>query len=394
MKIHFRRSAAQPEPTTAYFSGHRGSGKSSMLFRLLEHLQEEHFTIYMDIEHNLDKHNSNQIDLLYLLGSSIFKAADDEGLQPNEANLEALAESVYTITYQTKEAKNESANIAELVKNLVVFGASALGGGIAEKLTEAALKPFSLSSGVSEEVARKREIQPQTQVIINNVNLIISDVEARSDKPLLVIIDGLDKVERIEQAKLIFTETDALSAPVCNLIYTVPMLLVNSTWFRRTEEAGTMCILPNIKLYDRSDATIKYLAGYDFLETVVSKRLAAIGLTKGDKLAEDALMLLSEKSGGNLLLFINMIRAASIEAEIAGSNTINRDIAIKTIDEEIARFGYYLTREKVKELKEVHSEKRPSESPLSSELIHGQLIVAYRNSRIWFDAHPLIWDEL
>jgi hypothetical protein len=53
-----------------------------------------------------------------------------------------------------------------------------------------------------------------------------------------------------------------------------------------------------------------------------------------------------------------------------------------------------LTGEMIEELREVRRKKRPSGSKLSSELLDGLLIVAYRNDTAWFDAHPLVWDEL
>ena len=67
MCVDFRMTSNQIRPPIAFFTGHRGSGKSSMLFRLLEHFKDEFFLVYFDIEQNLDSSTANQIDLLYLL---------------------------------------------------------------------------------------------------------------------------------------------------------------------------------------------------------------------------------------------------------------------------------------------------------------------------------------
>ena len=60
-------------PPIGFFAGHRGSGKSSMLLRLLERFATHYFVVYFDIEHNLDRHRTTQVDLLYLLGSAILQ---------------------------------------------------------------------------------------------------------------------------------------------------------------------------------------------------------------------------------------------------------------------------------------------------------------------------------
>lgn len=156
-------------PPVAFFTGHRGSGKSSLLMRLLDRLKNDYFITYFDIHHNLDSRRANQIDLLYLLGATVFQVAVQEGIHPDPKNLKELGESVYTVTKTKKEAKQEALNVAELARGLLCFGAGLFGAKLGEKLAEAALKPFTITSGVSEETARKREIEPQVQDIVNNV---------------------------------------------------------------------------------------------------------------------------------------------------------------------------------------------------------------------------------
>jgi hypothetical protein len=119
--------------------------------------------------------------------------------------------------------------------------------GLVETLAEALLKPFTLSSGVSDETARKREIEPQVQTIINNINPIIADVETRANKPLMILVDGLDKLRRPEQAQLIFLDNSALRGPICRMICSVPMLIYNSPQFNQVEEECKSYLLPNVK---------------------------------------------------------------------------------------------------------------------------------------------------
>src|ERR1043166_9725719 len=134
----FRVALKRGRPPVAFFTGHRGSGKSSLLLRFLEHCKNDYFVVYFDIAHNLDSRTTNQIDLLYLLGATIYQVASQEGVSPDPNHLQELAESVYTVTYQEKQkVKDEALNAVELAKGLLCFGASMLGSKLGEKLAEA-----------------------------------------------------------------------------------------------------------------------------------------------------------------------------------------------------------------------------------------------------------------
>ncbi len=331
-------------PPIAFFTGHRGSGKSSLLLRVFEHFKDDVFVIYFDIEHNLDSTKANQIDLLYLLGAAVFKAAEREGLAPDPKNLQELAISVYTLTHETKEkARDAALNVAELAKGLFVFSAKLLGAGLVETMAEALLKPFTLSSGVSEETARKREIEPQVQTIINNINLIIADVETGARKPLMILVDGLDKLRRPEQAQLIFLDNSALRGPLCRVMYTVPMLIYNSTQFNQVEEECKSYLLPNVKLYDRNADQKGHDPGYRTMNEVVEKRLASLKLKPGDVFAPGVLDELIRKSGGVLRWFIGLVQDSCKFAQRRKLDQVDMDCAQQAIDQRVADLSSRLT---------------------------------------------------
>jgi hypothetical protein len=360
---------------------------------MLEQFKDDFFLVYFDIEHNLDNQKANQIDLLYLLGAAIYQTAVNENLNPDEENLQLLVESVYKVTREFKDAQKDGLNAAELVKGVVTFGAGLLGNKLGEKLAEAMLKPFTLSSEVSEEISRKREIEPQVQEIIANVNLIIGDVTDLAKKPLLVVVDGLDKLPRLEQARFIFLESRALLGPICRLIYTVPMLIYNDPQFAQVEAECRGYFCSNIKLYDKHSEE-PYAEGYDYLREVVARRLNSLGLQNDQVFEADALDLLIRKSGGIMRWFIEMAQDAGKMAERMGLDLITSAAAERTVENRAATLSGRLTREMVQELAQVRRDKRPSSNQESLKLLHGLLIVAYRNRSAWFDAHPLVWDEL
>lgn len=391
---YFQPTARSTRPPRAFFTGHRGSGKSSLLLRLLEHLTNDYFVVYFDIDHNLDSRTANQIDLLYLLGATIYQVARTEGIKIGSEYLQELAKSVYTMTYETKEVEKESLDAVELAKELVCFGASMLGAGVGKQLAEAVLKPLTFTSGVSEEIAGKRQIEPQVQNVINNVNLIIAKVQQEARKKLFVVVDGLDKLQRVEQADLIFLHSRALLGPVCRIIYTVPMLVFTSLSFGQTEGETKSYLLPNVKVFERTSDTPPDEKGYATLGAVATARLKSIGQTLDAVFEPEVLDLLIFKSGGVMRDFIWLVQDAMSAAKIMELDKVNRNAAQKAIDDRAAQLAFRLTTTRIEELRQVRENKRPSGSPESRELLHGLFIVAYRNHRTWFDAHPLLWDEL
>ena len=394
LSILLRPALGAPRSPKVFLPGPRGNGKSSFIVRLLDHLKRDYFVVYFDILHNLEGAKANQIDLLYLLGAMIYRAAKDEGFEPAEDNLTALAKSVYTITYTEREAEKASLNVAELVRKLACFGAGLIGSDLGKRIAEAALGSVKLSSGVSEEVARTREIEPQVQDIVDNLNVLISDVRASVGRPLLVAVDGLDKLERLEQARLIFIESRALLEPLCATVYTVPMLLFSDPRFARVEEEAASYPLCNIKLHDREDDRVRYENGYRTFREVAGKRLTHLGLSDEDLFEDGVLDLLIEKSGGILRWFIVLVQTACRKAEVHGLDRVDSRSAQEVIDDQGSKLSWRFTREAIAELRQVREKKLPSGTDLSSELMHASMIVAFRNKRTWFDVHPLIWDAI
>ena len=391
----FRASFKSARPPVAYFAGHRGSGKSSFLLRLLEARKNDCFVVYFDIEHNLESSKATRIDLLYLLGVAIHQAGVSEGLKVDPENLIALAESIETLsTKETGTPRNESINWAEMAKGVLVFTAGMLGSKPGEKLAEALLKPFSITTGISSEIARKREVEPQIQQIINRINLIIGDVETKAGKPLFVIIDGLDKIQRLEQAKEIFLQSRALRGPLCRLLYTVPMLIFTLPEFTGLTDDCETKLLPNVKLIERLDTTLKDEKGYVVMREVVSKRLGQVELTIDELFEKETVDKLIHISGGVMRYLVRYTLSALRKAELKGLDKVNLSTVQQVIDDETSRMTATLTAERRLELVKLIETKLPSEAPLVHELLHSLFILAYRNGETWYYPHPLLWNSL
>ncbi len=398
LRLDFRPGLGLPRPPIAYFTGHRGSGKSSLLWRLLESFRDDFFVVYFDIKHNLEPNKANQIDLLYLLGSTVFQVGVQEGLEPDPKYLEQLSDSIFSFAKtKTSQPKKESVDVVKLASRLICFGSSALGGSLAEKtaekLTKAFLEPFQLSSGVDEELVLKRESEPQVQRIVNKVNLILADVQSLAKREILIVVDGLDKLRRLDQARHIFLDSNALLGPVCRIIYTVPMLIYLDLAFGEADEGCSSHLLPNVKLYHKNSDR-KYPRGYETMREVATKRLHSVDLEAADLFTPGTLDFLIEKSGGIMRWFIEMVKNASNAAYSRGLDKIDRKAARQAVNIRKRKLAIRLDMERREELRTIRRNKLPTTSDGVAELLQGRMVVIYFNGSPWFDAHPLLWEEI
>jgi hypothetical protein len=398
MRRDLRSGLELPRPPIMYFTGHRGSGKSSLLWRLLESVKDDYFVVYFDVEYNLETNKANQVDLLYLLGSTVFQVARKEGLDPDPKYLRGLADSIFSLTEtRSEQPKDESVDVVQLASHLICFGASALGGSLAEKaaqkLTEGLSDSFRLTSGVSSEIVKSREVEPQIQKIVNDVNLVLGDVRTRSKREILVVVDGLDKLRDLDQARLIFLDSNALAGPLCRIIYTVPMLIYLDLRFGEAEEGFASHLLPNVKLYERASEK-KYRRGYQTMHEVAARRLQSIDLGAGDLFTPKTLDFLIEKSGGILRWFVELVNDASSVASSRGLDKVNLDAARQAVVHRTRKLALRLDLERIQELRQIRKNKIPTASERVAELLQSRMVVTYFNGSPWFDVHPLLWEAV
>ncbi len=399
MRADFRPGADLVRPPIAYLSGHRGSGKSTLLLRLLESFRHDYFVVYFDTGYNLDTDRANQVDLLYLLGATVFQVAVQEKLKPDSRHLEDLAKSVFSLTEtRTTQGKDQSVNVVKLASQLICLGSGALGGSLAEKaaekLTKGLTDSFKLSSGVSEKVVATRKNEPKIQNIVNQVNLILGDVRTKADQDILVVVDGLDKLRQPGQARRIFLETNALRGPRCRIVYTVPISIYSDLTFGEAEEECPSYLLPNVKLYEKSDCEKKYRRGYATMREIVDKRVRSIGLESRDLFTPATLDLIIGKSGGVLRWLIELIKDASNLAWAQDLDKVGVKVAREAITTHARKLSGRLDLKLIAELREVREHKRLTGGDKTGALLQSRLLVPYFNGDIWYDAHPLVWEVL
>lgn len=376
-------------------TGHRGSGKSSELAKFAQMVKEEHFVIWLDLYASSNIDSLNQLDVLSMIGFAAYKVAK-AGLsnKPDKTLLDDLVGSLSTLIQEETEKKDFQLNVSQILGALVCFGAGLVAGpvatiavgGLMSGITSGA--PFVLSA--TSKTLRKLEMGPRLSEVIERVRAIIRDIEDKAGKPVLLIVDGLDKVIELDHAHSLFANSWVLRAPPCRAIYTAPVVLCYSPHYSQVRDRFPTVEFPNVKLHEKGKPDARYDKGWHTMRQVVHKRLQALGMAIEDVIASEALDLLVEMSGGVMRQIILLMRQAILEAEVNSQRRIDLSSAHKAVYRVQRGYARPLGRAERQELREFLATFERSGTEMGDTLILNGYILNYINYDVWYDVNSIV----
>jgi energy-coupling factor transporter ATP-binding protein EcfA2 len=365
-------------PRKIILTGHRGSGKSSDLAKLAGDVADEVAAIWIDAASTFNMFDVGQAELLISLGAAINRDV------PVPKEFEALKESLSTY-------------IEERV------------GGTTAALTTEVLKKVGLDfrhTLFDRETRRKIEIPPILGGIVDKINLIVAAAQKKTKRPLLVIVDGLDRLD-MEVARRIFVNNQWLAGAQCHIIFTVPISFYFSIhWQLARERQFVPFYLPNVKLFHR-DSREMIPEGHTLMASLVHKRVRQIA---PEVLTQEALTLLVQMSGGVIRELITLVESSCIKALLAEKRQIDLKTARQAVEgyqrEKASSLPYAYYWEVMAQVYRTHQlperrEKGPdgAEFSVSDALLEGLYVLAFSDVETWYDVHPTMlpllkrWEE-
>lgn len=373
------------------FVGQRGSGKSSELRRLADRVGSQFFTVLIDVDELTDLFSVNHVEVLYLMGATIYGAGIARGLRIDKGLLNDLVNSIQTLVREQTNKKDFTIDIQTLVEAITTGAAVAVGGPVGAVMIAAVnlFKGIKFSLGVSDSVVRKLEVKPQVTTIVQALNQLIAAVEAESSQSLLVIVDGLDRVE-FEQGRAVFAESQILSQPDCHLIYVIPAHLYYSPQLILAKQIfRKVYLLPNIKLHEPGTDT-PFVAGYELMQTVVERRLQETAYTRPQLFADDALELLIKMSGGLMREFIRLVQSAVLNAATGQAAKVEMSAAEAAVDALRRDYMAGMTDPLLEELVKLAETGLPTGTDAGNMLLQSSFILAQSNRELWYEVHPVL----
>jgi len=370
LKTRLELSLETNEPVKLLFTGHRGSGKTTALNRLVSYLNREmedkFFIVHFSVLDLLDNNDINYTDVLFSILTKIIGKCQDEDCNISPPLMERTKKWGKSITkMEVHEDKLEG------------------GAGFSLPVYFVELLARMKSETTTRQEIRE-EIQPRVSELINLINDIIAEIE-RSRKQVLVIIDNLEKCDSEKALNLFYCHSTQLTQPMCKIIYTFPISLRSSEKFTQIKMNFSDDIMyPNIKVREKDESIAQEPAGRTFMKQIVTKRVSL------DLFTPEALEYIIDMSGGVIREYIRIIRDSAVRAITRKKTLIDKDIVVEVINGLKNSYQAQLSDEDYEVLLKIYKTKEIKRDEKLVGLLHNLSVLEYKNGRSWCDLNPIV----
>lgn len=382
-----RRSDRAPSPTPIklLFTGHRGCGKTTELFRLQLALEQEgYFVVYFDTETVLDIADVSYLDVLVTLAQETERQLRESQVMAVELNPELL-ENVARWFGETVVEEEAVRRVERRLSTEFELGAEV--PLLARML--AAVRG-EIKSGSQRRETYRAKLERNVWDLLTFVNDLLDDARFRLQEKgsagLVVIVDGLEKViyrelegGRSSHEVLFIEHGDQLKAPRCHVVYTVPLSLLFDRNVTQTFPDGYH-LVPMVRINEEDGAPCR--DGRGLLYKVIARRLDVEAIFEDSGLVRR----LVEMSGGHVRDLLRLVRYAfDYTDERVGPAQVER--ACRRLINEYDR----LVRDRdLPLLHRVHQERHAPTDAEFSPLLFNLLVLEYCNGEPWADVHPAV----
>lgn len=206
-----------PEDGKIIFAGHRGCGKSTLLAqfgRLMSDPEREprYFVVRFSISDMVEMSAVDHVNILYAIALQLLsKARDSEVDIPTTTQEEIL--NWFITTHSTTETKDLKSQIG-------------IGGDVLKILTA----KLQTESTFREEI--KRTYERRISELVAKIEEIAALIQHHTIRPLLVIIDDLDKLDWKLVEEIYKNNILALFQPQMRMVFTIPIAVVRDIELR------------------------------------------------------------------------------------------------------------------------------------------------------------------
>jgi len=367
----------QDELQKILFVGHRGSGKSTELNKLAEEIEDQYHVISFDTLNLTGRTNLEYEDLMLSISTQVMRSCIQEGLverplsEPLVRRWEELRDwwhrVVAGLEFQPSPAEAEVKMQLNMLLGQVELGARQ-------------------SSIARDEL--KAQISRQMPELIRNLNWVISEAE-ENGKRLLIIIEGLDKIDLDSAASIFRDHAPTITAPKATMIYTFPVAL------RHSDHANTIR-LSFSGLHFLSNMATRQADGTENPQGVASLREVVLARMEPQLIESAALDLLVQANGGIPVWLVFLMRTAALYALARDTAAVQITVAdahnaIKDLRRDIL---LSLTRHDLDVLRARHADRQLTNDADEQRLLYNGSLIEYSNGELWCDAHPALWSIL
>lgn len=359
-----------PNRPKHFLSGHKGCGKSTELYRLAADpdMRRAFWPVHFSIRHHTDINDLDFKDVLLVVGEQLFQQYQEHFGKQLDKDLRGELER-----WQ-----------GTLTEEITFLQKGRMEGELSGKI-----------SSLFAELTGKIKIEPATrhqirQILDRNITGLVRVIdqiaraaEERAKKPVLIMIDDLDKPDLAVARQIFFDRQQAIFSPNCAIVYTISSPLFYDGAFRNLNVDYTF--LPNVKLHDAGDRDRRHAEGYLTLRNFIHVRLIP------ELLGGEALELAIKMSGGVFRELARIMRGGSDWASARGERAQIKTEDVRRAANEIRNeYRRILTVEQLTLLAEVRRDFFLRDPSQQGELLQMLAVLEYMNGDVWYDVHPVL----
>jgi hypothetical protein len=372
MAIYLRSAR---EPFKLLFTGHRGSGKTTSLFKLTEVLGKQYFTVRFSVTETLNPFELTYVDLLLGLSTRLFaRATAEEAIKTLGLGDIAgeLLDDIYRWLTDYVLGKD------------IPFRAPAADKSLSAKVNFLALElEAKVAAEASTRQAVRQRVEMQLSELIERINYVLDAIRRHSQREVLIVVEDIDKLDLKAARDLYLEHAASLTAPRASIVYTFPVSLRYSSDFiqirRNFDEAH---VLPNVHVFHKDGSS--HADGRARLHEVVTRRMSP------DLIDETALETLVEHSGGLLVSLIDLAQRVVVSAIGAVRERVEEADVHKAIARERADYQALLRPGDYEALRARRADKVLVNDETVRQLLYTQSLLEYANDEVWCDVHPVV----
>jgi hypothetical protein len=371
------------QPATAHlFTGYRGCGKSTELFRLQKRLEDAGYAvIYFGADGVIDIDDGVYSDVLVAIAQQVFDGLQTLGVKLDDDLLDDIFKWFAEIVYEKANTKEFQAELgAEF----------SLGPKILTPLAQLLAKiTGQLRTGVESRQQIRSRLAPQIAHLIERINLLIQrgvgTLHRQGKRGLVIIVDNLDRIPSRNQDALFIEHGEQLRALRCHVVYIAPLSILHSpNRSLLVELFPDRRTLPSIMSHTKDNQP--WPEGLATLRRILAERIAL-----DEVFEEQALEALCAESGGHPRTLMILVRYACEYA----ANRYPKPIDANAADRAIARFTSEYSRSVPEEyfplLARVYRTKQCDNNDAYRDMLYNLMVLEYVNGREqWHDVHPSV----
>lgn len=384
--------------------GSVGTGKSTELTKLAQIAWNDAMVIGVDLwqaSARIDEISAAEI--LFCIGMAATRVASDRyGHRVSPERIKQLESAFAGLLDQ-----RHGIQITDLVEGVALLGFDLLAPG-SSKAAKSGLQALRATTGSPElplgtakmggaklgGLTRPlKEGDPAYELLAYAVDSILDEV--RSIREPLILVDGLDKLTKIEAIRELFATSRMLARPRAPLVYTGPVTLMLAAEWSAASNYFDRARLTNLVVNPPTSPTRHAPAelveqGRAAARGVIARRCEAARVALDAAFTGDALEFIITKSGGLNRQLLNLVREATKQAGMDERDVIDLDLARRACNEWGKEFEITMTGARREELEYIQQHGEPSGGAVSHELMLWNYAVPYANGELWFAPNPVI----